>query len=135
MMIVPSPFGEQLDPAEQTRNCTKLLSAVVATAVRDACATPITRRGKTIGTLPPDTYTALRFLFSGTVTGVGAYADWLDFDVANFRQQLIRFMHDVTPETKQGITSIQRRAFRVNWRIYKTMGDDHAAGRENETDQ
>jgi hypothetical protein len=96
-----------------------LLASVVLLAVNDACSAPPktdrskrTPAGLRIGV---DAFTAMRFLFDDRVSGLDAYAEWLDFDLGHFRAKLRSIMADTGPLVIQGFESMQRRNFRFNY--------------------
>lgn len=99
---------------------TRLLSAVVAHAVRDACLSPILK-GKKAVRPRADALSALNFLFDTQRSGIDAYALWLDFDVNQFRQKLIDACDKETVSKDLHLSSDQRRNFRVNYKLYRSM--------------
>jgi hypothetical protein len=106
---------------ESGRGPTMLLSVVVAKAIRDACLEPIrSSKNKTL-VIQDDAYTAFRFLFDTSEAGVDAYADWLDFDVDKFRRKLMEVMHNDSAQMLAGLSSEERRRFRINRTLWDRM--------------
>lgn len=103
------------DTEQQSKACRSLLSSVVLLAVADACSEPTSRRIKVGKPIPTDQYTAMRFLFDKTESGVDVYALWLDFDVDQFRERLLKTMANNGPLNINGFTPLQRRNFRFNY--------------------
>jgi len=101
----------------------RLLAAVVAQAVRDACLPPIDKRAdtgrKAETSLRADAATAMAFLFDKSVAGVEAYATWLDFDADRFRGRLL----DACSIDRRDpmFSDEQRRAFRANYRLFMSL--------------
>jgi hypothetical protein len=89
---------------------------VVLLALADACSEPTTKRIKIGKPIPTDQYTAMRFLFDKTESGVDVYALWLDFDCDQFRERLLKTMANNGPLNINGFTPLQRRNFRFNYR-------------------
>jgi len=106
----------------------RLMAAVVAQAVKDACLLPIERRrrGKTEMALRSDAITAMAFLFEKSMPGLDAYAIWLDFDTDRFRERLI----DACDSNRRDpmFSDQQRRAFRHNYRIFMSMTKHERTG-------
>lgn len=98
----------------------RLLAAVVAHAVRDACLSPVIKDKKAVRPRA-DTLSALNFLFDTSRSGVDAYAVWLDFDVDQFRQKLINVCQKDLVSSELHLTDDQRRNFRVNYKLYCAM--------------
>lgn len=96
----------------EARGEARLLAAVVAMAIRDACIRP---SGK-----PPVAsdiaINAVDFLFRTDVAGLGAYGDWLEFDAVVFRQRL---KAAVESERFERLSDGDMRAFRFNYRALK----------------
>jgi len=108
-------FDEQV----QTRACQQLLAAVVAVAVNDTCVEPFKVATKDKTTLMRiDTVTAFRFLFDDSVSGVDAYALWLDFNVQLFRRKLLEMMYDDSQRVVNGKNPELRRNFRYNYKLW-----------------
>ena len=103
------------DTEQQSKACRSLLSSVVLLAIADACSEPTSRRIKVGKPIPTDQYTAMRFLFDKTESGVDVYALWLDFDVDQFRERLLKTMANNGPLNINGFTPLQRRNFRFNY--------------------
>lgn len=112
----------QLDEIQQTRNCEKLLAAVVAVAISDACVEPfrVTSKDKTTY-MRVETVTAFRFLFSQSMSGLDAFALWLDFNEHNFRRKLLQYMADESRLSVHGKDPNQRRNFRYNYRLWEKL--------------
>lgn len=98
----------------------RLLSAVVAHAVKDACIRPVTKNKKAVRH-HPDALSALNFLFDTHRSGIDAYALWLDFDADQFRQKLIKACHKEIVAKDLHLSDEQRRNFRVNYKLYCAM--------------
>lgn len=105
-----------------------LLSQVILLAVQDGCATPDKKDIKTKGftyygntRMRTNVYTAMRFLFDDRVAGLNEYAAWLDFDPGQFRKKLLELMANDGPNIINHYTSMHRRAFRINKRLYDIM--------------
>lgn len=118
---------EFLDPAEQARACRKLLSAVIITAVRDACSTP-PKRNKTRGEenrmpISTEAFTALRFLFDESVSGLNEYLNWFDIDPGQYRLRLQQTMADSSPLRLNGFEPLDRRNFRYNYGMWLRLKD------------
>lgn len=107
---------EFFDSEHQNKACRALLANVVLLALADACSEPTTKRIKIGKAIPTDQYTAMRFLFDKTESGVDVYALWLDFDCDQFRERLRKTMADNGPLNINGFTPLQRRNFRFNYR-------------------
>jgi len=143
MRFVSVDFDMQ-DADQQTRACEKLLAAVVACALRDLAAPGFGRTFRsavasakkqsplaTAG-ISPHAFTAARFLFDTSVTGVDAYLEWLDIDPDTWRKKLRNVIDDDTPLRVGGFEPEQRRNMRVNLKIYNRLSyltdkeiDDH----------
>lgn len=134
-----------LDAEQQTRACEKLLAAVVACALRDLAAPGFGRSYRSahnqIGRkrspllqagITPHAFTAARFLFDTSVTGVNAYLEWLDIDPDTWRNKLLETIHSDSAHRVGGWESDQRRNMRRNLAVYKKLSyltdkeiDDH----------
>lgn len=123
-----------LDAEQQTRACEKLLAAVVACALRDLAAPGFGRSyrsahnqiGKKTSPLlqagiSPHAFTAARFLFDTSSTGVDAYLQWLDIDAGTWRNKLLNVIYSDVPRPIGGFDPEQRRNMRVNLKIYKRL--------------
>jgi hypothetical protein len=96
---------------EQTHACKRLLSAVVSTAMLDTMYVPVkTPSGLQ---LRPDTVTAFEFLFDDK----NPYLEVLDINQKNFQASLLRKMY--SEEINSTFTSIQKRAFRMNYKLWQ----------------
>lgn len=98
----------------------RILAAVVAQAVKDACVAPILR-GKVAVRPMPDALTALGFLFDQTIAGLDAYAAWLDFDPDRFRQKVLDACFASKVSSDLHLSDDQRRNFRVNYKLFQEM--------------
>ena len=110
---------EHFDEQVQTRACQQLLASVVAAAVNDTCVKPfrVTRKDKA-ALMRMDTMTAFRFLFDETVSGIDAYALWLDFNTQQFRRKLLEMMFDDSQRVVNGKNPEARRNFRYNYKLW-----------------
>lgn len=106
-----------------------LLASVVLLAVSDACSPPSKEDRKkpkkaSAGLrMHRDTFTAMRFLFDTSASGLDAYAEWLDFDLGHFRMKLQSVMADNSPHVIQGFDPMQRRNFRYNYGLWLQVRD------------
>jgi hypothetical protein len=107
-----------LDTEQQGRACRSLLASVVNLALQDACLVPVKKRP-----IVYEAWTAMRFLFDDRESGLEQYAEWLDFDVEQFRKRLLAMMQDDSPMRVGGFDSQQRRAFRYNYRHWEATQD------------
>lgn len=98
----------------------RMLAAVVAQAVKDACLAPVLR-GKVAVHPRADSITALGFLFDQTRAGLNAYAAWLDFDPDRFRQKMIDSCFASKVSSDLHLSDDQRRNFRVNYKLFQAM--------------
>ena len=113
---------EAYDENSQTRACQKLLAAVVAVAVNDTCVEPFkTTASDKTRLMRVDTITAFRFLFSNDVSGLDAYALWLDFNPDNFRRKLLEIMFNDSPNVIAGKDPHLRRNFRYNYNLWRKL--------------
>lgn len=113
-----------LDDNEQTRACQKLLASVVHLSIKDACIRPPSgKRGKSLGDINSDAFTAMRFLFGTEVSGLNEYATWLDFDASQFRIKLLEMMQDDTARNVYSLGPEDRRAFRYNYKTWLMVKD------------
>lgn len=132
------------DSGQQSRSCERLLAAVVACALRDLAApgfgrtyrSAVSQAGKPSvlmqAGISPHAFTAARFLFDTSVTGVDAYLEWLDIDPDTWRKKLREVIDNDTPLRVGGFEPEQRRNMRVNLKIYNRLSyltdkeiDDH----------
>jgi hypothetical protein len=99
-----------------------LLASVVLLAVADACQAPPKRddrRDAPAGLrMARESFTAMRFLFDTSVSGLNEYSLWLDFDADNFRTHLQKTMADNGPHRINGFEPMQRRNFRYNYNMW-----------------
>lgn len=122
--VVNPTSNSFLDINEQTRACQKLLASVVHLSIKDACTRPPTgKKGKSLGDIHTDAFTALRFLFGEGVAGLNEYATWLDFDAGQFRKKLLEMMRDDTAKFVFSIGPEDRRAFRYNYKTWLAIKD------------
>lgn len=90
----------------------RLLAAVVAVAVRDCCMPPVGRHNLR---LQPQAASAFDFVF----TDLGdPFLELIDINSGHFRRKLEEVMND-TSNTDKPFKSIQRRAFRINHKLWK----------------
>jgi len=102
----------------------KLLSAVIALAIDDACLPPIkiaVRGGKKVVVMSHHAFTAYRFLF---FDGDGYYAA-LDMDPSEFKRRLMSQMTDLntsrpfdTVRRNIDIIGRRKRMFKLNHKLY-----------------
>lgn len=107
-----------LDAEHQNAACRALLSNVVLLAVADACSKPPKRRtDEKRPSLPISTeaFTAMRFLFDESFSGLAEYATWLDIDAGQFRTRMLKIMNDPSPMAINGFDTNQRRNFKFNY--------------------
>lgn len=107
-----------------------LLSQVILVAITDGCYAPPKGSRKIADyvsdgntQMHPHPYTAMRFLFDRREAGLEAYAAWLDFDEDQFRSKLLKLMANDGPNDMSGYSSMQRRAFRINYKNYIKLAD------------
>lgn len=105
---------------EQSKNLPeqRLLSAVVALAVRDCCDRPLKIDNKI--RLSFNAASAFDFIF--TPLGEG-YLEWLDIDPTNFRAALIKLMQDISSKEIASFDSMARRTFRQNYALWSELND------------
>jgi hypothetical protein len=100
-----------------------LLASVVMLAVTDACLSPPKRdkkKDQPAGLrMARESFTAMRFLFDTSVSGLKEYSLWLDFDADNFRRHLQNTMADNSPHKINGFEPMQRRNFRYNYNMWR----------------
>jgi hypothetical protein len=108
-----------------------LLAQVVLVAINDACTKPSeeTRRAnhKYLMTsnrrMHRDTFTAMRFLFDKSKSGLNEYAIWLDFDADQFRAKLLKLMADSSNNVISSYTPMDRRYFRINYKLFQLLSE------------
>ena len=108
-----------------------LLSQVILLAINDACFSPDPKarhENKAFVSnesirMHTNTFTAMRFLFDRSVSGLDEYSAWLDFDPSQFRRKLTEMMRNDGPNIINGYSSMQRRYFRINKRIYDALAE------------
>ena len=96
----------------------RLLAAVVAQAIRDACMAPNVGAKKKLH-LRVEAASAMSFLFNTSRSGVDAYALWLDFDADRFREKLLKRCN--TEGHDPQLSDEQKRNFRRNYRLYAEL--------------
>jgi hypothetical protein len=130
------------DRDSQAAAVKRLFAAVIATAFRDLATrgwervyrSP--RRGEPL--TPKDlgitthAFTAARFLFDETVTGVDAYLEWLDIDADNFRKRLLDMIYDKSAHPVAGWEPEQRRQMRMNYERWLTLRSQNITPEEND---
>jgi hypothetical protein len=91
--------------------CQRLIAAVIALAIKDAC------KGASKETIPTNTASALNFLF----THSDAYLTVLDIDPQQFRRRLLEYVHQksTTAALTHNLTDFERRAFALNYQQWK----------------
>lgn len=112
--------------ADQTQACKSLLASVVWIAINDGATAPI-RRSRDGLPMGHDAFTAMRFLFDETVSGLNEYANWLDFDAGQFRTRLRETMANQSPHMIGGFEPIRRRHFRQNYGMWLQLRDGYIA--------
>jgi hypothetical protein len=124
-----------LDKADQTRACYRLLSAVVITAIRDACHAPPREKTSVRTKISSEAFTAMRFLFDERVSGLNEYIMWFDIDAGQYRMRLRQMMADDGPFVRNGFDTSDRRNFRYNYKAWERTKDDlHIEDTEGEND-
>ena len=109
---------KMLNTEHQNAACRALLANVVLLAVADACSQPPKRRtDERRPSLPISTeaFTAMRFLFDESFSGLTEYTTWLDIDPGQFRSRMLKIMHDSSPVSINGFDALQRRNFKFNY--------------------
>ena len=101
-----------------------LLSQVVLSALNDACKRP--RKQKNANgvehlRISRDAFTAMRFLFDPDVAGLNEYALWLDFNADQARTKLLKLMKDDGPNKIGDWDPMDRRTFRINYKLWQHM--------------
>lgn len=104
----------------QAGACRRLLSAVVVVALRDACATPL-KRGMGGTPISTEAFTAMRFFFDTTVSGLNEYLAWFDIDAEQYRRRLLETMQNNSPLRINGFEPLDRRNFRLNHRMWEKL--------------
>jgi hypothetical protein len=102
---------------DQTRACQALLSSVIALAVNDATTAPLKNKDSKFP-MTVEAFTAMRFLFDETQSGLAEYATWLDIDPGHFRTKLREVMADNHPHPRAGFDAMKRRNFRQNYGLW-----------------
>lgn len=114
---------------KQINNERALLSQVILIAINDACTAPnpeLRRKHKsyinhTNFRMHTDSFTAMRFLFDESVSGLNEYALWLDFDAGQFRRKLLEIMAKNNANTINGYSPTHRRCFRLNYKMWQQL--------------
>jgi hypothetical protein len=114
---------------DQTRACEALLASVVALAVADATSSPLKNEKMPLST---EAFTAMRFLFDETQSGLAEYATWLDIDPGHFRLKLREVMSDNSPHVRAGFDPMKRRNFRQNYGLWLRMKGENLIWEEEE---
>ena len=96
----------------------RILTAVVAHAVKDACIAPVLL-GKVAVRPHADAQSAMNFFFNTKRSGIDAYAIWLEFDAERFREKLIQACFDNVAPKDLHLTDDQRRNFRANYKLFR----------------
>lgn len=104
----------------QAGACRRLLSAVVVVALRDACSTP-PKRG--VGGMPisSEAFTAMRFFFDTSVSGLNEYLAWFDIDAGQYRMRLLETMQNNSALKINGFEPLDRRNFRYNHKMWEKL--------------
>lgn len=93
----------------------RLIAAVIATAMRDACIKPFKPFGEKHLKLTFDCLTAHDFLWTEALE---SYLHYMDIEVSYFRNALIKTMSDDTERKIGSFNPEDRRAFRFNKRLW-----------------
>jgi hypothetical protein len=109
---------------DQTTACKRLLAAVIATAIKDACLAP---KSKIICS---DTASALNFLFGHSEF----FLSLLNIDAKQFQVRLLQYVQDRQHEnaTPFNLSNHDRRAFAFNYRRWKNMSSKEVFSVEEE---
>lgn len=107
----------------QTQACRRLLSSVVALAMRDAVCAPRKPMPPSKDPTPQDrALTAIDFLWS---PGGGGYLSVLEIDPGEFRRRFLDRMAEDHDDAQ--FTAWDKRCFRLNWAWFTKYRDtDHA---------
>lgn len=100
----------------------RLIAAVIATAMRDACIKPFKPFGEKHLRLTFDCMTAHDFLWTEALE---SYLHYLDVEAEYFRKALIKTMNNDSEKKIGSFTPEDRRAFRFNkryWDAYQPGG-------------
>lgn len=119
MLNVDGMFQETSSPEQ------RLLSAVVAVAIRDAMQPPFKPLNSSQFRMRPDALTAFDFLMTDDCD---AYLEWLDINHIQFRKRLFKMMDDMSTNAVP-FSPDQRRAFRINRKLWQIMSDENGGGR------
>ena len=124
------------DDNAQNKACRSLLATVVLLAVADSClAPPKPAKGeKPKIPMATDAFTAMRFLFDESLSGLSEYAAWLDMEPSHFRRKLLETMSDNSPRIINGHEPMDRRKFRYNYGVwYRIKNYDVQQDEDDET--
>lgn len=110
-------MGASVNHGDQFRAGQKLLSAVLALAIRDSQRRPIRPLSKKKEEPSPLTLSALNFLFTDNSD---VYLMFLDIDPEQFRKRLIKYMYDIKPKDKEE-DKIKKANFQFNYAWYYEM--------------
>jgi len=97
----------------------KLLSAVVALAIKDSMLPPYKPSGSKHLRMTEEAHSAFDFLLTDACE---SYLEWLDVNPVNFRRRLLKMMEDRSNRDTP-FAPIQRRAFRLNKLIWQSIRD------------
>jgi hypothetical protein len=71
-----------------------------------------------------DAFTAMRFFFDTSVSGLNEYLAWFDIDAGQYRRRLKEVMWDSSAHRINGFESMDRRNFRYNYRMWEKLRDN-----------
>lgn len=97
----------------------RILAAVVAQAVKDACLAPVVLN-KVAVRPQAEAYSAMNFFFNTKRSGIDAYAIWLEFDAERFREKLLHSCYAEFAPKDLYLTDDQRRNFRANYKLFRS---------------
>lgn len=104
-----------LDPVHSSIPEQRLITAVIVTAMKDACIKPYKPFGEKHFRLTFDCLTAHDFLWTESLE---SYLHYLDVEVEYFRRSLIKTMSDDSEKKIGSFAPEDRRAFRFNKRLW-----------------
>lgn len=112
--------GIEMDLHIQARSLPehRLLSAVIVTAMRDACTPPVTDWSKKTIRMAHHAITAHDFLW---LDGLESYLHYLDIEPHYFRKALLKTMANDTAMKIGEFTPENRRAFRANKKKWDSL--------------
>lgn len=110
----------------------RLLSAVIITAMRDACLPPVTEKKGRAATITYDATTAHDFLW---LQGLDSYLHYLDIDPDYFRSALLKIMKNDSAAKIGEFTSENRRAFRMNKKQWDALYNGKPVTKEWKEDE